>query len=246
MELQEASGLLPVPAVDPAGRACFVSWSGGKDSCLALHRAVAAGARPVALFTMMTELEDISRSHGLPRWLLESQAGALGLPLVTRAASWADYEAAFDDGLAELACLGARKGIFGDIDIEEHRAWCQQLCQGAGLAAEHPLWQGERRALLEEFLSLGYEAMIVAVRLSCLDRELLGQTLTPDLISRIEARGADACGENGEYHTVVTGGPLLRGRVGARPGAVSEHGGCAFVRLERAPADGGQTAPVRS
>ena len=99
-----------------AGRPFFSSWSGGKDSYLALQRAVAGGGRPVALLTMLDEGGRRTHSHALPVSLVARQAQALGLPLVLRSASWDTYEAAFIDGLAELRGeRGVEVGVFGDI-----------------------------------------------------------------------------------------------------------------------------------
>lgn len=184
------------------------SWSGGKDSALALDLAVEAGARPQALLAMLTEDGERSRSHGLPPSVLRSQAAAVGVPLVTRAASWADYTAAFVRELA-AAGAGATECVFGDIDIEDHRRWCERACRDAGLVARHPLWRRPRRELLDELLARGWRATVVAVRADVLDPSLLGRVLDEDLIDELEAAGVDACGEQGEYHTLVTDGPLF-------------------------------------
>ncbi len=207
----------------------FCSWSGGKDSCLALHRAVQAGARPTHLFTMLIEGGERSHSHGLSVDLLRAQSESLGLPIVFREATWDGYEAAFLDGLAELRDQGALAGVFGDIDIDDHRKWVEDACAKAGLRAYEPLWGGGRRELLDEFLSTGYEARVVAVRDGAAPAELLGRALGPEVIAAFESHGADACGENGEYHTVVTGGPLFRASVRVREGERVLRGGCWFV-----------------
>jgi uncharacterized protein (TIGR00290 family) len=185
------------------------SWSGGKDSALALQLGIEAGARPRALLAMLDESGVRSRSHGLPVAVLEAQAEALDLQLVTRTATWADYTTAFVDGLTELADAGCSECIFGDIDIDEHRRWCERVCADAGLVARHPLWQRDRRTLVEDLLERGWSATIVVVRTPLLDGSFLGRRLHPGLVGELEARGVDLCGENGEYHTVVTNGPLF-------------------------------------
>jgi diphthine-ammonia ligase len=185
------------------------SWSGGKDSALALQLALEGGARPGALLAMLDESGVRSRSHGLPVAVLEGQAAALDLRFVTRSATWADYTATFVDGLVELADAGCSECIFGDIDLEEHRRWCRDACADAGLVARHPLWQRDRRSLVEELLERGWTATIAVVRTPALDRSFLGRKLDTSLLEEFEARGVDLCGENGEYHTVVTDGPLF-------------------------------------
>ena len=192
-----------------AGRPCFSSWSGGKDSYLALQRAAARGGRAIALLTILREDGRLSHSHGLPLAFVERQAAALGLPLVSRAASWDTYEAAFLDALAELRDLGAEVGVFGDIDLQPHRDWVERVCGLAGLDACLPLWLAPRRALLEELFAAGVEATIVTVNTERLGEQFLGRRLEPGLVPELEAAGVDACGEEGEFHTVVTAAPLF-------------------------------------
>jgi len=187
-----------------------VSWSGGKDSALALWRAKARGLRPIALLTMLDETGARSRSHGLPVEVLEAQAAAIGVPLVTASATWAEYTAAFVRALAGLAGPGVGGCVFGDIDIEPHRQWCVDAAREAGLEAIHPLWQEPRRALLDELFAAGFTATIVVLREPDLDpAALLGHVLTPAVVDAIAAAGHDASGETGEYHTVVTAGPIF-------------------------------------
>ena len=133
-----------------AGRRFFCSWSGGKDAYLAFARAVAAGARPEALVCMLHEDGQRSRGHGLPVALLEAQAEALGVPLVTGATTWDDYEATFVGVLHELRRQGVEAGVFGDIDLEGHRVWAEGVCEVAGAdacgeEAEYPPWSPPRR-----------------------------------------------------------------------------------------------------
>jgi uncharacterized protein (TIGR00290 family) len=196
-----------------AGRRFFCSWSGGKDGYLALRRAVAAGGRPEALLCMLHEDGRVSRGHGLPLVLLERQAAALGLPLVTRATTWDDYEATYVAALHDLRARGVEAGVFGDIDLEPHREWVRKVCAAAGLSCHLPLWQEPRRRLLDELLAGGVEATVVAVDAARLDASVLGRQLDAGLIADLEAAGVDVCGEEGEYHTMVTGGPAFAAAV---------------------------------
>jgi uncharacterized protein (TIGR00290 family) len=214
-----------------------VSWSGGKDSCLALHRAAAAGVEVRMLVTMLTEGGRRTRSHGLRAEVVEAQADALGLPLVTRATSWAGYEAAFTDALREVAAAGATAAVFGDIDLDDHRSWCVRVCRNARLSALHPLWQEPRRALLDEALLLGVEGVVVAVRDGVVPQELLGRSLDSRLVGELEALGIDPCGEGGEYHTAVLSAPRFARRVAVRAGESELRDGVWFLDLE--PAAGG-------
>jgi diphthine-ammonia ligase len=201
------------PTADLAGRRFFCSWSGGKDAYLALQRAVSAGGRPAALLCMLHEDGTHSRGHGLPLALLQAQAAALGIPLVTRATTWDDYEATFVSVLHELREEGVEAGVFGDIDLEGHRIWVEGVCGVAGMSCHLLLWKESRRRLVGEMLAAGVVATIVAVDPSRLSADFLGRELDDELIARLEAEGVDVCGEEGEYHTVVTAAPLFAARV---------------------------------
>jgi diphthine-ammonia ligase len=191
------------------GRRFFCSWSGGKDAYLAFARAVAAGGRPEALVCMLQEDGERSRGHGLPVALLEAQAAALGVRLVTGVTTWDDYEATFVGILHQLRRQGVEAGVFGDIDLDGHRVWVEEVCGVADLSCHLPLWREPRRTLIDELLAGGVRATVVAVDAAKLDASFLGREITPELVVELEAAGADACGEEGEYHTMVTAAPLF-------------------------------------
>jgi uncharacterized protein (TIGR00290 family) len=196
-----------------AGARLFCSWSGGKDGYLALQRAKAAGGRPEVLLCMAHEDGLRSRGHGLPLPLLQRQAAALGMRLVTHATTWDGYEAAYIAALQELRAEGLQGGVFGDIDLEPHREWVERVCATVGMACHLPLWLEPRRRLVDELLRTGVKATIVAVDAKRLEARFLGLELTNDLVAELEALGIDACGEEGEFHTFVTAAPLLSGSV---------------------------------
>jgi diphthine-ammonia ligase len=205
------------------GEGFVTSWSGGKDSALAFHRARKAGGVPVALINMLDETGGRSRSHGLRPEILEAQAAALGVPLRTALASWAGYENAFTALLAGAVVDGAGAAVFGDIDLAAHRDWEEKVCSVAGLRVSLPLWLEPRRTLVDELLGLGFRALIVAVREDALPARLLGRTLDAALVAEIESLGADACGENGEYHTVLVDGPDFARPLSLVPGPAGIH-----------------------
>jgi len=205
------------------------SWSGGKDSCLALYRAMQVGARPAFLLSMLREDGLRSRSHGLPREILQAQADSLGIPLVTKTASWDDYESTFIVALEELKDAGVQVGVFGDIDIDEHRLWEEKVCDAAGIDAYLPLWKAPRLVLLGEFLLLGFEATIVTVNSEKLGKAYLGKLIGLELVKEFVSLGIDPSGEKGEYHTVVTNGPIFSEPVRLKPGEQSLHDGYWFL-----------------
>ncbi len=189
------------------------SWSGGKDSCFALMQAIHLGYAPKVLLNVLNEAGKISRSHGIPAVILQAQANAAGLPIHLISSSWNDYEQNFTFALSTLKeKYQLTHAVFGDIDLQPHRDWEEKVCTNAGLTAVLPLWQQERRTLVLQMLDAGIETMIVSCN-EVMGERFIGQLITPALIDEFEAMGIDACGENGEYHTLVLDCPLFKKRI---------------------------------
>lgn len=187
------------------------SYSGGKDSALALYRAIQSGHRPVRLLTTYNEDAERSWFHGVPAELLENIAESLDLPIeLVKTRPGEDYAKDFEAALVKLREQGVSACVFGDIDIQAHYDWCASRCRAAGLESRFPLWHGGRRELVYEFIDAGFKAVITIVDTPRLGEGFLGKTLTRELAEEIAAAGADICGENGEYHTFVWDGPLFR------------------------------------
>lgn len=220
------------------GQPFFCSFSGGKDSTLALHHALEAGGAPTALFTMLTEDGVRSRSHALPPDVLHAQAEALGIALRTANASWPDYEAVFIEALRDIREHGVTAGVFGDIDVDRNRQWVERVCAAADVEPFEPLWQRARRELLDEFLALGFKATIIAIKSDLLDKKFLGRTLDAGVVAQLEQAGIDPSGEMGEYHTVVTDGPIFSQPVGLEKRGTVEGGGYTFLEVAPAQAPG--------
>ncbi|WP_434626983.1 diphthine--ammonia ligase [Chromobacterium sp. CV08] len=203
----------------------LASWSGGKDSCLALWRAVQAGAEPRALLTMLDEAGGRSRSHGVRPEVLALQARAMDLPQRLGRASWDDYREVFIGQLrAAVAEDGVEAVVFGDIDLDGHREWEESVCVEAGLAAVLPLWRQPRAELAREFVAAGFVARVVMVNTALTDEKWLGRTFDQRLIEDMMADGVDPCGEAGEFHTLVLDGPLFKRPLALRDGAVARLG----------------------
>ena len=188
----------------------FCSWSGGKDSCLSLYRALKAGYSCASLLTMIDETGKHSRSHGLFPDALKSQADAMEIPLRTAAASWGNYEMQFKEQAAFFRNENILHGVFGDIDLEPHREWVERVCRESGITAHLPLWKGVRRTLVQEFIDAGFKALIVVVNTKKMPDKFLGRFIDGALVNELEEVGVDACGENGEFHTFVYDGPLFK------------------------------------
>ncbi len=193
----------------------FVSWSGGKDSCLALFRAIQKYGKPKFLLNMLTEEGNRSRSHGLSRAVLEKQAHSLQIPILFYAASWNDYESVFISALHDLKKEGIKMGVFGDIKISDQpnwlaqRQWADHVCEQAGISAYEPLWEDKVETLLQDIFAAGFAAKIISVKADLLSADYLGKMLDENLISDLMKKGIDPAGEKGEYHTVVLDGPIF-------------------------------------
>jgi uncharacterized protein (TIGR00290 family) len=202
-----------------------ISWSGGKDSCAAYHRARADFTFVCAL-TMFNADGTRSRSHGLRPEILAAQVERLGLQAITQRCEWATYDEAFDRGLADAATLGVTHVVFGDILFDQHKQWAERLSSGRGLTAVEPLWKQSTTDLYRDFLALNARARIVTVRASELDESFLGRELAEDLLPELVARGVDPCGERGEYHTVVTACPAFSRPLRVRATGRASNSGC--------------------
>ena len=189
-----------------AGTPFWVSWSGGKDCWLALRRALQAGGVCQGLLCAFDESGQRSRSHGQSPQVLEAQARAVSLPLRTIQASWQTYEREFSLALDAMREGGVRDIVFGDIELQDHRDWEEKVCAQSQVRAHLPLWHAKRRDLLSEMFAQNGRAMIVGVREDRLGPEFLGRVLDWHLIAQIEALGLDACGEEGEFHTLMIDG----------------------------------------
>ena len=210
----------------------FASWSGGKDSCLALYYALEAGGKAEKLLTMLVDDGQKSRSHGLSIDLLEKQAESLSIPIITANTTWNNYEDNFKKLLGKLKQENINTGIFGDIDLEEHRDWVERVCSEKNLKAKLPLWKMERRKVMEKFIKLGFKAKIVVVKENKLSEQFLGKELTFDLIDELEKRNVDVCGENGEFHTVVLDGPIFNTKVEVIEKGIAKNKGYCFQNIE--------------
>jgi diphthine-ammonia ligase len=190
---------------DPLQTRCAISWSAGKDSWLALARAREQGLA-VGTFVTMCDEDGASKSHALPPDLVAAQVRALGgTPICVRVPS-GEYAVCFDACLRELAAGGHTHMVFGDIDLQAHRDWLAPACERAGLVPLFPLWGESRAALARELVSRGVRARVVCVDTRWLDASFCGADYDAAFLARLPA-GVCPCGEDGEFHTFVAGGP---------------------------------------
>lgn len=193
----------------------FISWSGGKDSCFAAYLAAQSGLEVSHLVTMLAEDGQHSGFHELTIELLDLQSQAIGIPLVKQRAGEGTYKKDFTDVILALKKEGVSGGVFGDIDLEEHREWVEQLCREVGISPHLPLWGKSQDQVLKDFTGLGFESVIVLARADLFGEEWLGRKVDQEFIDYLEGLGdkVTPCGEAGEYHTFVVDGPLFKQRI---------------------------------
>ncbi len=214
------------------GQKFIASFSGGKDSALALYKAMMVG-EAVGLIVMLEEEGKRSRSHGMSSELIHAQARSIGLPVYTAAASWRDYEKVFIRLLEKAKNQGSEVLVTGDLDMPAHGCWHEKVTKYAGLKLGMPLWEMNHHEAVEEFINLGFVTIIVTVNLSLGMREDdLGRTLTHEYVKELEARGIDPCGEGGEFHTTVLDGPIFKHPIPVRKCEIFKDGEYAFLPLE--------------
>ena len=191
------------------GKKFIASYSGGKDSTLAIYRAISQGMKPLELITTYNTDKNRSWFHGIPKPLLNIISDEMNIPISLIETSGELYAQNFDFKLKEAKKNGAEVCVFGDIDLVEHLKWCTDRCKAAGLEAYFPLWQESRQKLVYEFIDLGFKTILTVVDTNRMPERFLGQLLTRKLADEIAECGADICGENGEYHTFAFDGPLF-------------------------------------
>ena len=192
---------------------CAVSFSGGKDCTLAAFLAKRAGYTPCALVSMQNTRDEFIALHAGTE-VLTAQADAIGLPIVFAETTWETYREVFSSTLLTIKEeLDIRHVVFGDIDIEGHRQWSEELCFELGLETVLPLWQKTRTDTVNEFLDLGFEAVISVIDTVKTPEKYLGAPFTRETVTEMQKDGIDPCGENGEFHTIVTNGPLFSKRL---------------------------------
>ena len=208
------------------------SWSGGKDSCFAMMQAIDTGYIPKILLNVLNEEGKISRSHGIPAAILQAQANAADLPIHLISSSWQEYEMHFTNALKTLKEeYPLTHAVFGDIDLQPHRDWEEKVCSNAGLTAVLPLWKQNRITLVMQMLEAGIETIIVSCN-EMMGEKFIGQIITSSLVDELETMGIDACGENGEFHTLVLNCPLFASRINVIVSEKLLHGNYWFAKLE--------------
>jgi uncharacterized protein (TIGR00290 family) len=212
-----------------------MSWSGGKDSCVALRELRQSNAYSVAaLLTTVTRDYDRISMHGVRRVLLERQVASLGLPLhevfINKDATNQEYEAKMEEAFSLYRERGIRRVAFGDLFLEEIRAYRDQFLARHNMRALYPVWGRDTTRFIREFIGLGFKAVVTCVDGKVLDSSFAGMMIDEDFLSALPTH-VDPCGENGEFHTFVFDGPIFKEAVRLSVGEKVERDSFCFCDL---------------
>jgi len=191
----------------------IASWSGGKDSCFALYEAIRRGYQISHLVNFISKEFHRVSFHGTEARLIQLKSHALRVPVLQKETTWDGYEQEFKEAVRSLVSGGVKGMVFGDIHLQEHKDWTERVCHDLGIKAIEPLWGKKMEDILADFIEEGFEAVIVSAQSDVVDKEWVGRRLDRVFIEYVRSKDIDICGENGEYHTVVTNGPIFKGRI---------------------------------
>jgi len=205
----------------------LASWSGGKDSCLACYKAIKSGIKISHLLHFVREFN----LHGVNAEMIRLQAGLSDI-LIIQQRILSDFESGFKETVRGLMGSGIKGMVFGDIHLEGHRQWVERVCGELRIESVEPLWGKDTGELMQEFIENGFQAVIVSGQTRFINKEWIGQPLNTDFMEYLRASNLDICGENGEYHTFVTCGPLFRGRIEITEKEVISRNGYWFLDIK--------------
>jgi uncharacterized protein (TIGR00290 family) len=191
----------------------LISWSGGKDSCVALHEIQRAqNYRVAALLTTVTRDYDRISMHGVRRVLLEKQATSLGLPLhqvfISKDATNEEYEMRMGEAFSVHREQGIVSIAFGDLFLEDIRTYREQFLARHNMRSLFPVWKRDTSNFMKEFIELGFKAVVTCVNSKVLDQSFAGRIIDEAFLSSLPSH-VDPCGENGEFHSFVFDGPIF-------------------------------------
>jgi len=190
----------------------FLNWSGGKDSGFCLYKAQQQGLNINALVTAVNQKHDRVSMHGVRRVLLEQQADSIQLPLYTTELPEQPDMNVYEEKISEanhlLKAEGYTHAVSGDLFLEDLKAYREALYAKDAIDCLFPIWKINTTEMLEEFISLGFKAVIVCVNNNFLDKSFCGRLIDRSFINDLP-QNVDPCGENGEYHSFVFDGPIF-------------------------------------
>ncbi len=211
-----------------------LSWSGGKDSAIALATLRQYDAPIHALLTTVTDPQARISMHGVREELLRLQAESIGLPLrvvrIPQSCTNEIYESLFATETDALKQEGVAHYAFGDLFLQDVRDYREKQLGRSDLRAVFPLWGLDTKQLAENFIQQGYKAVVVTVDPKKLDPSFLGRDYDQRFLADLPPH-VDPCGENGEFHTFVYAGPIFRRPIAVERGEAQERDGFYFQDL---------------
>jgi len=212
----------------------LLAWSSGKDSAWTLHILRQQGLEVGALLTTLNQEADRVAMHGVRRTLLEEQAASAGLPLWQAPLPWPctneEYEARMGDACRRAVAEGFDTIAFGDLFLADVRAYRERQLAGSGLSPMFPLWQIATPELAREMIAGGLRARLSCIDTRVLDARFAGREFDTALLADLPP-AADPCGENGEFHTCVYGGPMFHSTIPIETGEPYSAGGFLYTDL---------------
>jgi uncharacterized protein (TIGR00290 family) len=201
-----------------------ISWSGGKDSALALFKVIGFGEYDIQhLHTIIDSKTKRVGLHGVREELIELQAKSLQIPLVKvylqSSEDLREYENLVKALYKRFHDEGVTHILFGDIFLEDLKFYRESLLRESGLISLYPLWQRRSEQLIFEFLAGGFKTILCSTNEKCFQANLLGKVISGKFIQLLP-EGTDPCGENGEFHTFVFDGPIFKKRLSFKLGGV--------------------------
>ncbi len=191
----------------------IASWSGGKDSCFACYKAIHDGYNISHLLNFISQEFKRVSFHGTEAKLIRLQSQAIGIPLLQKETTRDGYEQEFKEAVQCLTPSDVKGMVFGNIYLQEHKDWVERICGEIGIQAIEPLWGENPEKVLSDFIDAGFEAVVVSAQCEFIDREWIGRKVDRSLMEFLKGNNIDICGENGEYHTLVTDGPIFNMRI---------------------------------
>jgi uncharacterized protein (TIGR00290 family) len=218
--------------------AVVMSWSGGKDSAMALHELLRTADYEVVelMATVSEEYRRVSH-HGVREALLDEQAAAIGIPLLKVYLPSGDsggctndvYEAIMSRAMADYKAKGVQTVAFGDLFLADLRAWRETNLAKAGMCGIFPIWKRDTTAIAHEVIRLGYKAYLSCVEAN-VGPKLVGRLYDEELLRELPLE-IDPCGENGEFHSFVFDGPIFKRPVLLKVGEIVMRDGRYYADL---------------
>jgi diphthine-ammonia ligase len=207
----------------------IASWSGGKDSCLACYLAIKKRMK----VSHLVHFDRPNNLHGVDPAMIRVQAALAGIPIIQKKVASEDFEREFKKTVGELAGNGARGMIFGDIYLEPHKEWVDRTCGELGIEPIEPLWGIKTEHIISDFMKAGFETIVASGDQKLIDRKYIGRKMDGEFIDYLKKKNLDVCGENGEFHSFVTTGPLFRGRIEIAESRVTGRDGFWFLEVQK-------------